>query len=295
LKTFIIYPKVRQHVVTVKYYAIGLYERFSSEHLLINGASLAFSILICLIPWSLLLFSAFGFFLSTEESMTAVEENINQFIPLPGYEAEVQREIHSRLDDLVNYRQTAGLIGIVGVLWLSTFLFGTARTILNQIFKVKIQKNIFIDKLRDLRVLLIMGVLFLLALFGSTFVYVVRQFIANHMVYLEQLHIPGTLPVIVGFILTWSMFFILYRFIPYLKLQFDVLLVSATVSAILWEVAKYLFGLYISNFANITRIYGALTVFAGTALWLYYSSIVFLLGAVMGQLYRERKQLLKHL
>ncbi len=260
---------------------------------MIHGASLAFGIMLCLIPWALLLFSAFGFFLSTEESMQVVEENIKQFIPLPGYEDEVQREIHTRLNDLVDYRQTAGIVGLFGVLWLSTFLFGTARTILNEIFKVKISRNIFIQKLRDFQVLMIIGVLFVLTLFGSTAVYIVKQFIFDRIEILEAVWIPGSLPIIISFTFTWIMFLVLYRFLPFVKLQFDVLVVASTLSAILWEVAKYFFGLYLANFGNITRIFGALTIFAGTALWLYYSSIVFLFSAMVAQLYRERKQLLK--
>ncbi len=279
--------------MALKYYLVGISERFTSEHLMIHGASLAFGIMLCLIPWSLLMFSAFGFFLSTEESMEIVEEALTQFILLPGYEDQIREEIQTRLDDLVDYRQTAGIIGIIGVLWIATFLFGAARTILNEIFKVTITKNIFIQKLRDFQVLVIMGVLFLVALFGSTIVYIVKQLVFDHIEILEAVWIPGSLPIIIGFIFTWTMFLVLYRFLPFVRLPFDVLVVASTISALLWEIAKYVFGLYLTNFGNITRIYGALTILAATALWLYYSSIVFLLGATIGQLYRERKQLLR--
>jgi membrane protein len=293
LQIFIIDPRLKKILSSIKYYAVGIYERFSTEHIMIHGASLAFGIMLCLIPWALLLFSAFGFFLSTEESMNVVEENIRQFILLPGYEEQIQRQIHYRLTDLVDYRQTAGIVGLVGVLWLSTFLFGTARTILNEIFKVNISYNLFVQKLRDFQVLLILGVLFILTLFGSTFIYLVQRLIFEKIEMLESTWLSGSLPVLVGFLFTWTMFLVLFRFLPYVRLSFDVLVVSATLSALLWEVAKYLFGLYITNFANFTRIYGALTILAGSALWLYYSSIVFLIGAIVGQLYRERKQMLR--
>ncbi len=293
MKIFIIDPRLRKFLLALKYYIVGIYERFTSEHLMIHGASLAFGVMLCLIPWLVLIFSAFGFFLSTEESMDLVEETIGQFIMLPGYEEEIRHQIQTRLDDLVNYRQTAGIVGLVGVLWIATFLFGAARTILNEIFKVTVTKNIFVQKLRDFQVLIIMGILFLVTLFGSTLIYVVKQIVFDHIEILEAVWIPGSLPIIIGFVLTWTMFLVLYRFLPFVKLSFDVLVVASTISAILWEIAKYFFGLYLTNFSNITRIYGALTVLAVTALWLYYSSIVFLLGATIGQLYRERKQMLK--
>lgn len=290
---FIIDPKLRNLLVTIKYYAIGVYERFRTEHLMIHGASLAFGIMLCLIPWALLLFSAFGFFLSIEESMVAVEDYISQFLPLPGYEEEVRREIHTRLHDLVDYRQTAGLVGLIGVLWISTFLFGTARTILNEIFKVNISRNILIQKLHDFQILIIMGVLFVIMLFGSTTVYIIKQFVFERVEILETVWISGSLPIIISFIFTWTMFLVLYRFLPFIRLSFDVLVVASTISAILWEIAKYIFGVYLTNVGNITRIFGALTILAGTGLWLYYSSIVFLFGAMVGQLYRERKLMMR--
>lgn len=268
-----------------------MYERFTSEHIMIHGASLAFSIMICLIPWALLLFSAIGFFLSFEETMELVEEYINQFIPLPGYEDEIRQEIQSRLLDLVEYRQTAGIIGLFGVLWLSTFLFGVARTILNEIFKANTRKNILLEKLRDFRMLLIIGTLFLIALIGTTFAYILKQFLIERIEILAQIWIPGTIPILIGYVFTFLMFLILYRFLPYVRLPFDVVIVATLVASVLWEIAKYLFGLYIGNFANITRIYGAVALLAVTAFWLYYSSIVFLIGAVIGQLYRERRDL----
>jgi len=293
VKIFVIDPRLIKFLLASKYYFGGVYQRFTSEHLMIYGASLAFGIMLCLIPWALLMFSAFGFFLSAEESMQVVEEYIGQFIMLPGYENEISQQLQSRLNDLVDYRQTAGIIGLLGVLWIATFLFGAARTILDEIFKVTITKNIFIQKLRDLQVLIILGVLFIITLFGSTFVYVIKQFVFDYVDFIEDIWIPGSIPVVIGFVFTWTMFFVLYRFLPFVRLSFDVLAVAATVSAILWEIAKYFFGLYLANFGNITRIYGALTILAATALWLYYSSIVFLLGATIAQLYRERKQMLK--
>jgi uncharacterized BrkB/YihY/UPF0761 family membrane protein len=48
------------------------------------------------------------------------------------------------------------------------------------------------------------------------------------------------------------------------------------------------FGFYITHFASIERIYGAYVLVVLLAVWIYYSSIIFILGAEIGQLYRER-------
>jgi len=64
--------------------------------------------------------------------------------------------------------------------------------------------------------------------------------------------------------------------------------VSALWAAILWEIAKQLFGLYITHAITLKKIYGAYVLMVVVAFWVYYTSIVFIIGAEIGQLYREK-------
>jgi len=41
--------------------------------------------------------------------------------------------------------------------------------------------------------------------------------------------------------------------------------------------------------ATLNRIYGTYALIVVVAFWIYYSSILFLVGAEIGQLYRERR------
>jgi membrane protein len=82
----------------------------------------------------------------------------------------------------------------------------------------------------------------------------------------------------------------MYWLIPHGKLKWSVIFVSALSASLLWEVAKQLFGLYISNIVTLNRIYGTYALFVIVGFWIYYTSIVFILGAEIGQLYRERHE-----
>jgi membrane protein len=66
-------------------------------------------------------------------------------------------------------------------------------------------------------------------------------------------------------------------------------LVSAIAATFFWEIARQLFGYYITNVATLNRIYGTYALLVIVAFWIYYSSILFLVGAEIGQLYRERR------
>jgi membrane protein len=86
------------------------------------------------------------------------------------------------------------------------------------------------------------------------------------------------------------LFFGFYYLIPYEKLGKRVPLVSAFWATLLWELARFLFGYYVRNFLMTNKIYGAFILIVVVVFWIFYSSIVFVVGAEIGQLYRERKK-----
>ena len=76
--------------------------------------------------------------------------------------------------------------------------------------------------------------------------------------------------------------------IPYEKLGKRVPVVAAFWATLLWEIAKRIFGYYVSDFLTINKIYGAFILIAVILFWIFYSSCLFVLGAEIGQLFRER-------
>ena len=61
-------------------------------------------------------------------------------------------------------------------------------------------------------------------------------------------------------------------------------------AALLWEAAKQLFGYYIRHFPTLGIIYGAYMLVVVVAFWLYYSAVVFIIGAEIGKLFDQRLQ-----
>jgi membrane protein len=59
----------------------------------------------------------------------------------------------------------------------------------------------------------------------------------------------------------------------------------------LWEVARSIFGYYVTNFLVLNKVYGAFVLIIVVMFWIFYSSILFIIGAEIGQLFRERRML----
>jgi membrane protein len=196
------------------------------------------------------------------------------------------------VDEFKLYKNLAGVFGLAGLFFAASGLFGSMRTILNQVYRVDAGASILINKLRDFGLILVVLVYFLLSITILPALQIVADF-AGNVGFLKRFDLTflGDLALrAVSFLIIFSAFFILYFLVPNERLPKKVVFVSAFSTALLWEIAKELFGLYITNAVNLKRIYGAYMLGIAVVFWIYYSSIIFILGAIIGQLYRERRE-----
>ena len=95
----------------------------------------------------------------------------------------------------------------------------------------------------------------------------------------------------VALLSTMLIFGIVYAFAPDLpKEKFRFITPGAVLAVVLWILASVAFFFYVSNFSNYNATYGA---FAGPVillLWLYVTSLVFLLGGELNAVYERAEQ-----
>jgi membrane protein len=80
-------------------------------------------------------------------------------------------------------------------------------------------------------------------------------------------------------LISGTMFYLGYRYVPRRRPRVMAALGGAVMASVLWEVAKQLFALYIKRFGLYDQIYGPLGVLVAFVMFVYYSAIVFVLGA----------------
>jgi membrane protein len=86
------------------------------------------------------------------------------------------------------------------------------------------------------------------------------------------------------------MCFLIYKVVPNRKIHFKTAFQAALFTSLLWEVAKQLFGWYVLHLGRFSIIYGSLSALAVFFLWIYYSSVILILGGeVAFLLENERK------
>lgn len=277
-----------------KHYIGGIFNSVDNHHIFLLAGGLAFSLFVCIIPFVLILFSVIGSFLDSETIQFQISTLIDTIIPYGMYSDFVKSIIFERIDEFVEYKTIAGIIGGFGLLFAASGLFSSMRTILNRVFGVETDLNVILGKLRDFALVFMVLLIFFATTVLMPFINFVLQF-ANTFEFLSFLrtgYFEHILYTLISLSLIYIVFAILYFTVPLKKLGKKGVFISAFWAAILWEAAKQLFGFYLYNYASFGKIYGAYALIVVVAFWIYYSSVVFIIGAEVGRLYNERKYLL---
>ena len=275
----------------LKHYFGGLYDRLDRHHIFLNAGGLAFSLFVCVVPLILILFFILGTVLERGQVSEELTRWIDRVIPYEKYTDEPKDFILSRVQEFRTYRRVAGIIGAVGLIFAASGLFSAMRTVLNTIFHTSISKHVIVGKLRDIGMIFLVIGYFLVSMFVLPVLDIVVD-LSHRITFLEFLDIGATDQIIVfvfSFLVMYLAFWTMYYFVPYANMEKRVISVSAFWAAFLWEGAKQAFAVYITNAATLPAIYGTYLFFIVVAFWIYYSSIVFIIGAEIGQLYRERR------
>lgn len=93
--------------------------------------------------------------------------------------------------------------------------------------------------------------------------------------------ISGFLSIGLPFVLIVFAFTALYMVTPYAKVKFSKALIASFITAMLFELAKYAFAIFVTKFSTYEVIYGAITAIPLFFLWVYLSWLILLLGAVV--------------
>jgi len=274
----------------VTHYFGGLYDRTDRHHWFLLSGGLAFSLFVCIIPMVLIIFWLLGKFLNSVEVEMQINTLIDTVIPYSTYAQFVKDVIFERVQEVVEYRNIAGWVGIIGLFFAASGFASSLRTILNKVNGTDIDINIFLGKLRDFLVIIIIVLVFLAMVLTLPMLDFLISF-AQSTPYFQVFNQPIFQRVFTAsfsFFVMFLIFAVLYKFMPTQKIRKRSVVLGAAWASIFWVGAKILFGIYLSNFTTFSRIYGAYALGIVVAFWIYYTAAVFILGAEIGKLFDER-------
>jgi membrane protein len=244
---------------------------FRAHHGIFLAAGLSFNLLICLIPVLFFLVSVAGFVLSRRAAAEAVLQQLGQVVPV------YREELHEALAQIIRRRGLSGLLGTAVLLLFASQLFSALRLVLNQVFGFTQGRGLLLETLKDLFLLLIMGVLFLGTILVTDLFAWIKVFLMIPVGMLpEGIHSAF---IALGLAIDTALFFVAYRYFPHRRVPIWPAMGGALLASVLWEAAKQTFRWYILTLGVYDRIYGPLGALVALGMFIYYSGIVFVLGA----------------
>lgn len=179
------------------------------------------------------------------------------------------------IDNIVNgffrgvARGTVTLISILIVIWAATALLSTIEKAFNNIWHVKKGRNI-LQRIINYWALLTLGPILL-----GIGVYVTTTNTA-----FTELESSGStyIPVFLSYLISVIAFFLLYFVLPNTKVEIKPAIWGAAVAGVVWMIAKWVFGIYVTRFIPYNQVYGMLGLIPLSVFWIYVSWLIVLFG-----------------
>ncbi|MCC6772999.1 MAG: YihY/virulence factor BrkB family protein [Gemmatimonadaceae bacterium] len=256
--------------------AIGAWFEHSAPR---HGAAIAYYALFAMAPTLLVVIAVAGLVFGREAARGEVVAQLSGVLGESAADAvqEILRRARTPRDGIV-----ASALGVVGLLFAATGVFMELEAALNKVWHVRRTSSGFglavmvRRRLRSLGIVAGIGFLLLLSLIVSGALNVIAP-------YFDALT-PGWLDVVtvanhlVSWLVTAALFALLYRFLPEVQLAWNDVAVGALATALLFGVGQRLIGMYLGRSA-LASPFGAAGTIAVLMAWVYYSSMIVLLGA----------------
>jgi membrane protein len=182
----------------------------------------------------------------------------------------------------------ASVVSFVTLLIGATTVFGELQSDLDRIWEVPAREKIsglwkiLRAKLLSFGMVLATGFLLLVSLVVSAAVAAFGKwwgsFFGGWEVLLQIVN------VLISLALSTGMFAMIYKLMPRAKIEWHDVWIGAVVTAILFEVGKFLIGLYLGK-SGVASAFGAAGSVVLILVWVYYSAQIFLLGAEFTWIY----------
>jgi membrane protein len=273
------------------FYAIRKTVReFSKDQCTDLAAALTYYAVLSIFPALVVIVSLLGVFGQGERTTDAVLQIVGDLAP--GSAADTLR---APIQQLVE-SPSAGfalIAGIVGALWSASGYIGAFGRAMNRIYEIDEGRPVW--KLRPLQLVLTLGAL--VAAAATAFMLAVSGPVAAAM---GDIIGAGDVSLTVWNIARWPLILALmalavaalYYATPNVQQpKFRWLSVGAGVAIVSWVVASVLFGLYVANFANYNKTYGALAGVIVFLLWLWITNLALLFGAELDAELERGRQL----
>lgn len=246
--------------------------RFAEDHCAQVAASLTFTTLLALVPLITVTVTVFAAFPLFSDLITQLK-----IFMLVNMVPEVAGKIITvYMEQFSTKAAKLTLLGIAGLTVTTLLLMNTIDRTFNFIWRVRKPRGL-LQRFLTYWTVLTIGPIILGASLSVTY-YLVRLSLG----YVQQVPLLGQFGLkLVPIVLMSIAFTLLYFTVPNRYVPIRHAFIGGLFAGVIFELMKRVFTFYITHFPSYTLVYGAFAIFPIFLLWLYFSWLVILTGAVI--------------
>lgn len=242
------------------------------------GAALAYYTMFSIAPLLLIVISIAGLIFGNDAARGEIFLQLQGLMGVQGAAA-----IQGLLESVNKPAEgiTATVIGGLLLLVGATTVFGELQNALDRIWRAPKQRpnglwNFIRSRLLSFGMVMGIGFILMVSLVVSAGLAAVGRLWGT--LFAEWQVLASILDFVLSFAFTTSVFALIYKTMPRVRVDWSDVWIGAAVTALLFTAGKFLIGLYIGK-SGITSGFGAAGSLVVVLLWVYYSAQIFLLGA----------------
>lgn len=254
-----------------------------TESISIYAAQASFFIIISAIPLMMLVFTLAKPILSINQF--EIINKINSFMP-----AEISSFLTHVVNDLFDKTSSVPVISVsaISALWLASRGVMALNTGLSKVYEVQ-ERNYFFSRLVSILYTLVFAAAIILTLilfaFGSRIeAAIINSHFMNYSI--VRFLLKGRFIIVIIYLTL--VFALAYTFMPKPNNKFIQQLPGAFIATISWIGFSYIYSIYIEHFSNYSFVYGSLTAIVFMMLWLYFCMNIFLYGAKINKMLKNK-------
>lgn len=252
-------------------FATGCVEQIRNDRIGVTAGHLAYVTLLSLIPFVVVFFAILSAFPAFSSMRGELESFVfTNFVPAAG------DVVQKYVGEFVGNASEMGVVSILALVVVALLLISNIDRTLNQIWRTEIKRRA-IFTFAIYWMVLTLGPL----LVGSSIA--ISSYVVSLTAFADE-YTPGLgskLLKLAPFVISFIFHFVMYMVVPNKQVRVRYAAVGAVCAAMLFELGKVLFAMYVTGFPSYQVIYGALAAVPILFVWVYLSWTMVLIGAVV--------------
>lgn len=251
-------------------------DRLARDDLFILAAAISYAAILSVFPLLIGVIALLALIVDQPQAQQAAVTALQPYLP-----PEALAPVRDAISAVVRTRSTAGTLASLGLLWSATTVASSLRHALNRVLGAERSRGFWRRKLVELTMVVLAGTFISLSVLVPLAQAAVKALppLEPLVEMLRWVRGASTIAGSTSWMFSAVAFFIVYRFLPNVRMGWRGLLAGTATAVVLFEATRRAFFWYVRTLPTYPLIYGPLAGLIVFMVWVYLVVVLVLLGA----------------